>query len=74
MPARQMNGLSRTSVVRAADQQQLPDRIGRDQPFADRVVEREQEHADQHQADAGKRGRRGIACAVKGLRPRHAVP
>ena len=40
----------------AADQHELADRIGRDQPFADRVVEREQEHAEQHQADAGKRG------------------
>ena len=35
---------------RAADQQELADRIFRDQPFARRAVEREQEHRRQHEA------------------------
>src|SRR5665213_1378482 len=42
----------------------MPDREGRDQPFAERIIEREEKDADQHQADAGKR-------AVFGGRGRH---
>ena len=38
----------------ATDRQELADRIGRDQPFSDRVVDAEQEHAERHQPDAGQ--------------------
>jgi hypothetical protein len=37
-----------------AQPQQLPDRIGRHQEFAERVAKREHEDAKQHQADAGQ--------------------
>ena len=57
LPARQMNGTEQEQRRAAADQQEFADRIGRDQPFADRAVEREQEGRHQHEADAGKRGR-----------------
>jgi hypothetical protein len=40
----------------AADQQKLAHRIGGDQPLAHGVVDREQEHAGQHQSDAGEHG------------------
>ena len=42
----------------AADQQQLPDRIGRNQPFAERIVQRKNEDAEQHQAYSGHPRRR----------------
>jgi hypothetical protein len=37
-----------------ADDQHLPERIGAEQPLAQRIVAAEQEHAEQHQADAGE--------------------
>ena len=51
-----MNGASNTSRRQAADQQHLADRIGRHQPFSQRIVDREQKDARYHQADAGKGG------------------
>ena len=57
LPARQMNGLKQEQRHNAADQQELADRIGRHQPFADRAGRPEQEDRNQHEADAGKNGR-----------------
>jgi flagellum-specific peptidoglycan hydrolase FlgJ len=37
-----------------AQPQQLPDRIGPDEEFAERIAKREHEYAEQHQADAGQ--------------------
>jgi hypothetical protein len=37
-----------------AQPQQLPDRIGRDHEFSERIAEREHEDRQQHQADAGQ--------------------
>jgi hypothetical protein len=37
-----------------AQPHQLPDRIGRDHEFSERITEREHEYRQQHQADAGQ--------------------
>jgi len=42
------------STINAAQQQQLSDRIGRDDEFSRCVAEREHEDRQQHQADAGE--------------------
>ena len=49
LPARQMNGPSSSSVIDAAEEQELADRILRHQPLADRAVRaRTEEHRHQH--------------------------
>jgi hypothetical protein len=42
----------------------LPDRIGRDNEFAERIAEREHAYRHQHQGDAGKA--RGMRIGVGG--------
>ena len=74
VPARQMKGLSSSSVNDAADQQEFADRIFRDQPLADRAVEREQEDRHQHVADAGKRGRTARWRQKRSMEGGHVSP
>src|SRR5262249_22069824 len=55
-----------------AERQQLPDRVGRDQKLSERIAEREHEHAEQHQADAGKARRARVAVRGDFCEQRHA--
>ena len=70
-PCLTTKGASTASARGAAQQQHLPDRIGRDQPFPHHVVEGEQQDAEQHHDDAGQGGVVGWAwrqdAAVAGI-------
>ena len=53
----------------APDQQQFADRVGRDQPLSERVVQGKHEAAEKHQRDTRReRGFRARSAAMQGLR------